>query len=248
MNDSVRILTLRPLASRRRKKTIGRAAVPVILAVSLAVLGVGAAPAAHAAPNESVKALDSDNAITDPAWFVKAYDEGFRLYVMATTTLGTCDPLERTQAQLRMALDAGLKIAVYTRDPNCWQVGITATGPYQDELQFFALDVEWGGAGVTQAMVDGVRSMGVRPVIYSGYAMWPAIVGESTEFSDVPLWDTNAGPVDYSQWSADYLTPAPVPYGGWNTTTTMRIGIQQSFGSLNGVNVDLNSFDASFLK
>jgi hypothetical protein len=40
-----------------------------------------------------------------------------------------------------------------------------------------------------------------------------------------------------------------VQYGGWNTASTMRIGIQQKFEhSLNGVPVDLNSFNASFLK
>jgi hypothetical protein len=98
-------------------------------------------------------------------------------------------------------------------------------------------------------MVDGVRAMGVRPVIYSGHAMWPAIMGTAaSDFSDVPLWDTNAGPLDFATWTADYLSPAPIPYGGWNTPGTMRIGVQQHFGSWNGVNVDLNSFDASFLE
>jgi hypothetical protein len=201
------------------------------------------------ASSTSVKVVDTTAAITDPAWFKKAYDDGIRLYVMHSTAWGTCDPWSRTQAQLKMALDAGLKIAVYTRDASCWQGGINAAGPYAAQLQFFALDVEPGSPAVTRQMVDGVRGMGVRPVIYSGSGMWPDLMSNSTAFSDVPLWDTNTSNLNYSTWTADYLAPAPVQYGGWNTASTMRIGIQQKFEhSLNGVPVDLNSFNASFLK
>ncbi|MEV7132045.1 PKD domain-containing protein [Arthrobacter sp. NPDC093128] len=219
-----------------------------VLAMILAVAGIASAPAAYSAPNPSVKVLDTANTITDPAWFVQAYNAGFRLYVMHSTAWGTCNPWYRTETQLKMALDAGLMIAVYTRDPRCWQGGISAAGPYQNQLQFFALDVETGSVPVTRAMVDGVKGMGVRPVIYSGSGMWPQIMNNSTAFADVPLWDTNAGSVNYSTWTADYLMPTPVSYGGWNTATNMRIGVQQKFNqTLNGVVVDLNSFDATFL-
>jgi hypothetical protein len=201
------------------------------------------------ASSSSVKVVDTTAAITDPAWFKKAYDAGIRLYVMHSTAWGTCDPWSRTQAQLKMALDAGLKIAVYTRDATCWKVGINEAGPYASQLQFFALDVEPGSPLVTREMVDGVRSMGVRPVIYSGSGMWPDLMSNSTAFADVPLWDTNTSNLNYSTWTANYLAPTPVQYGGWNTASTMRIGIQQKFEhSLNGVPVDLNSFNASFLK
>lgn len=197
----------------------------------------------------SVKVLDTTAAITDPNWFRQAYAEGFRLYVMHSTAWGTCTPWQQTQAQLKMALDAGLKIAVYTRDASCWENGIKAAGPYVSQLQFFALDIEPGGSLVTRAMVDGVRSLGVRPVIYSGSGMWPGLMGNSTAFSDVPLWDTDTSNLNYARWTADYLAPAPVQYGGWNTASTMRVGIQQKFEhTLNGINVDLNSFNASFLK
>ncbi len=197
----------------------------------------------------SVKVLDTTAAITDPNWFRQAYAEGFRLYVMHSTAWGTCNPWQQTQAQLKMALDAGLKIAVYTRDASCWENGIKAAGPYVSQLQFFALDIEPGGSLVTRAMVDGVRRLGVRPVIYSGSGMWPGLMGNSTAFSDVPLWDTDTSNLNYARWTADYLAPAPVQYGGWNTASTMRVGIQQKFEhTLNGINVDLNSFNASFLK
>ncbi|MFK4295937.1 hypothetical protein ABH924_001074 [Arthrobacter sp. GAS37] len=203
----------------------------------------------QAAPSGSVKVLDTTAAITDPNWFRQAYAEGFRLYVMHSTVWGTCTPWQQTQAQLKMALDAGLKIAVYTRDASCWENGINAAGPYMSQLQFFALDIEPGGSLVTRAMVDGVRSLGVRPVIYSGSGMWPGLMGNSTAFSDVPLWDTDTSTLNYASWTANYLAPAPMQYGGWNSAGTMRVGIQQKFEhTLNGINVDLNSFDAGFLK
>jgi hypothetical protein len=234
-----------------------------ILATLLTILGIAAAPAAFAAapkpsvtPNPSVKVLDSANTINDPAWFTKAYAAGFRLYVMHSTAWGTCTPWYNTMHQLQMALDAGLKIAVYTRDPNCWQGGIDAAFDpisgvdLRPKLQFFALDVETGGPVVTRAMVDGVKAKGVRPVIYTGSGMWPQMTNNSTAFADVPLWDTNARrSVNYNRWIADYLSPTPVAYGGWNTPTTMRVGVQQKFNqSLNGVVIDLNSFDAAFLR
>ncbi|GAA3310120.1 hypothetical protein GCM10017710_06080 [Arthrobacter ramosus] len=214
-----------------------------------AVVVPQAAAVPQTAPGGSVKVLDTTAAITDPNWFRQAYAEGFRLYVMHSTVWGTCTPWQQTQAQLKMALDAGLKIAVYTRDASCWENGIKAAGPYMSQLQFFALDIEPGGSLVTRAMVDGVRSLGVRPVIYSGSGMWPGLMGNSTAFSDVPLWDTDTSTLNYASWTANYLAPAPMQYGGWNSAGTMRVGIQQKFEhTLNGVNVDLNSFDASFLK
>jgi len=243
----MRRLTWKVLAPRGRCH--GRKRLAVALAVIPTLVGLTAIPVAQAAAaTPSILALDSDNEITDPGWFVQAYTAGYRLYVMATTSWGTCDPLARTQAQLKMALDAGLKIAVYTRDPNCWQAGITATGPLSTQLQFFALDVETGGSGVTRAMVTGVQGLGVRPVIYSGSGMWPEVMGDSAEFSDVALWDSDAGRVDYDGAIPDHLSPEPIPYGGWNVAGNMRIGVQQEFErSLNGVNIDVNSFDASFL-
>ncbi|ALV47132.1 hypothetical protein MB46_18200 [Arthrobacter alpinus] len=197
----------------------------------------------------SVKAIDSANIITDPAWFTKAYADGFRLYVMHSTMWDSCTQWEHTLPQLEMALDAGLKIAVYTRDPNCWEAGIAAAGPYVNRLQFFALDVEDGGVPVTRAMVDGVAATGVRPVIYTGSGMWGGLQGATADsFSDVPLWDTDTSAFPFESWQPDHLAPAPLPYGGWNTPGTMRIASQQQFEfNYNGVAIDLNSFDASFL-
>jgi hypothetical protein len=210
------------------------------------------AAAARSTAAPAVKAFDTTATIHDPGWFVGMAKRGFRLYILHSTKWGTCTPWPNTPAQIKMALDAGLAVAVYTRDPRCWRSGIRAARPYVDQLQFFALDVETDpGVRVTRAMVDGVRKLGVRPVIYSGWGMWANVMGRgSSSFSDVPLWDTDtSSPPDISNWSPDLSSPTPVAYGGWNTRVTMRKGVQQAFEvKVDGVAVDLNSFDASFLR
>jgi hypothetical protein len=199
----------------------------------------------------SVKAIDSANVIDDQGWFEAAYRDGVRLYVAHAVKWGTCEPWDKAEPQLAMALKAGLKIALYTRDPTCWENGIRAAGALRDRLQFFALDIESDpGVPATAAMVAGVRGMGVRPVIYSGSGMWPSIMRDAAAaFSGVPLWDCDARPDAHHDWAGNVMTPAPVPYGGWNTRANMRVGVQQAFEySLRGVAVDLNSFDATFLR
>ena len=199
----------------------------------------------------SVKAIDSANEINDQSWFDAAYRDGVRLYVAHAVKWGTCEPWEKAEPQLAMALKAGIKIALYTRDPNCWQNGIRAAGALRDHLQFFALDIESDpGVPATAAMVAGVRAMGVRPVIYSGSGMWPMFMREhAAAFSGVPLWDCDARPEAHREWAGDILSPAPVAYGGWNTHGNMRVGVQQAFEySMRGIAVDLNSFDETFLR
>lgn len=200
---------------------------------------------------DSVKAIDSANTVSDRTWFFRRKAEGVELYVMHSTLWGSCTPWSRSQAQLKMALDAGMKIAIYTRNPHCWSSGIDAAGPYVSKLQFFALDVETDpGLPVTREMVDGVKSKGVRPVIYSGSGMWPSVMGYgNADFSDVPLWDTNANLLEYPGWRAKLDTPTPVAYGGWNTTANPRVLVQQAFEvTVDGVKVDLNSVRADFLR
>ncbi len=98
-------------------------------------------------------------------------------------------------------------------------------------------------------MVAGVRAAGVQPVIYTGRGIWPSIAGtDAYKFSSVPLWDTDATYDRPSSLSASLSTPTPQAYGGWNVNGTMRVGVQQYFEyNLNGVKVDINSFDRAFL-
>jgi hypothetical protein len=200
----------------------------------------------------SVAAFDTTATINGTAFFQWMYARGFRLYIMHSTAWGTCTAWSQTQTQLKNALAAGLKVAVYTRDPTCWQGGIEAAGPYVSQLQFFAIDIETDpGIAATQAMVAGVESLGVRPVIYSGSGMWSAVQGfNDTSFANVPLWDTNVtGKVSSNTWIPDVTAPTPVAYGGWNTSANPRVMVQQAFNvTLDGVSVDLNSVDPAFLR
>jgi len=237
-------LETRRAMMRHRRKVV---AVMTALTVLESML-VAAEPATAAV--DSVKALDSAAMISNPRWFQDRFAEGFRLYILQSTSWGSCAAWPNAEPQLKMALDAGMKIAVYTRDPRCWAGGIGAAGPYVDQLQFFAVDVETDpGIPVTREMIDGVAAMGVRPVIYSGSGEWPAVMGASTAFAEVPLWDTNAAEVDPAGWAPNIDSPPAEPYGGWNTGGSPRVIIQQAFEvDLDGVRIDLNSVRADFLK
>ena len=201
---------------------------------------------------EVVKAFDRIGAAS-AQWYNDAYAAGFRLAVLSSNIWGQNAPWPQAPTQLELALDAGLKIAAYTRDPSWWKVGIEACAPYIDQLQFFCLDIESDpGVPVTRAMVDGVKSMGVRPVIYSNWSVWPLIMGADNEdFADLPLWDadTQGAHWDPATFTPTLTTPKPVLYGGWNTPPTMHIGLQQTENAyFNGVSVDISSFSADYLR
>jgi hypothetical protein len=198
----------------------------------------------------SVKAFDTTATIDSAAWFASAYKAGYRLYIPHTTKWGTDIPWPDAPGQLKMALDAGMMIAAYTRNPSWWRNGIRACAPYVDKLQFFCLDIETNpGVRVTETMVRGVTALGVRPVIYSGYGMWPEVMGgDVTSFRAVPLWDTDVTGAVPAGFTPNLNSPAPVQYGGWNTSANPRVGIQQGFDvNLDGVIVDVSSFSSAFL-
>ena len=196
-------------------------------AVALAPL---ACPVASAAG--TVQAFDTRHA-AGPGWYQDAFAAGYRLMVFSSNAWGRNQPSAATSGVLGMALDAGLRVAAYTRNPNWWRAGIEACGPHVGALSFFALDIETSpGVPVTRSMVDGVRGMGVQPVIYSGAHMWPAIMGNDTSFSDIPLWDARHGGGGF------------VPYGGWSGPVGTQLTEESS---LNGVPIDIDSFSASFL-
>lgn len=220
--------------------------------------GVAPAPTGPAA----VKALDTDQDNIPQSWFTARAAEGVKLFITAgtpwsvdgLTTLN--EPRYAIRDQFRMALAAGMKIALYTRNPNHWAAGLEAAGPYLSQLQFFAADVEPDpGIPVTQAMLDGIASRGVRPIVYAGAGFWADVQGSNTTaFAGYPLWDTNAvDTFSYTRWQANQsnlIEPAPIPYGGWNqpNEVNLRVGVQQLFDyMLGGVKVDLNMFNESFL-
>ena len=197
-----------------------------------------------------VKAFDTTAYIDSAAWFASAYAAGYRLYIPNTTVWGQNKPWPQAAPQLKLALDAGLMVAAYARNPSWWYAAIQACSPYTGKLQFFCLDVETSpGVRVTQAMVNGVTNLGVRPLIYSGSGMWTRVMGGNvTTFASVPLWDCQATSGVPANFTADVNSPTPQVYGGWNTPTNPRAGVQQGFNTnLNGVTVDVSSFNSTFL-
>ncbi len=198
---------------------------------------------------KSIKAFDSANIITDPVWFKKAYDSGLRLYIANVTDWGTCNQSAQAKTQIKAALDAGLKVAAYTRDPGCWENGIKAAGEYKTKLQFFALDVELSGKPATREMVNGIKAQGIRPIAYTSKTSWTGVQGNTVNsFTDIPLWDVSTSNISFANWTPNYMSPAPVAYGGWNVKGNMRVGVQQQFDYLlNGISINLNSFDQTYI-
>lgn len=218
------------------------------------------AETAVATTPRSVLALDSDTDNISQAWFTARAAEGIQMFVTAGTPWSVAgtetlnEPRMVIREQFDRALKAGMKIALYTRDPRHWAAGLDAAGDYISQLQFFALDVESDpGIPVTQAMLDGVAARGVRPIIYGGRWTWDGIQGATKDsFSRYPLWDTNEdSTLDYNVWknNPDFLAGPPSPYGGWNVDGNYRVGSQQKFDvTIDGVLTDLNSFDQAFLR
>jgi hypothetical protein len=198
---------------------------------------VALAPAAAKSADPTVQAFDTTAYVASPDWFRAMAARGYRLYIMHSTSWGTCTPWPEAQRQAADALAAGLAIAAYTRDPRCWRGGIEALGSLASSLQFFALDVETDpGIPVTPDMVSGVQALGVRPVVYSGSGMWATIQGgDDRRFSTLPLWDASS--------------EAPVEFGGWNTPANPRLLTQTALDvTIDGINVDLDTVSASLIR
>ena len=198
----------------------------------------------------SVKGFDTTASISSAKWFSQAYAEGYRLYIPNTTIWGQNEPWPQAAPQLKLALDAGMMVAAYCRNPSWWQAALRGCEPYVGKLQFFCLDIETDpGVRVTNAMVEGVRSWDVRPLIYTGSGMWaPVMGGNVTSFSSLPLWDCHVTGHVPANFTPNVNSPTPVPYCGWNTSSNPRVGVQQGFDTtLNGVDVDVSSFSAAFL-
>jgi hypothetical protein len=155
----------------------------VKLAAVAALGALGARGCVLGSPG-TVMAFDTRHS-AGPQWYRDAYAAGYRLMVLSTNVWGENAPLPEAPTLLGRALDAGLKIAAYTRDPRWYRTGIEACGPHIGALQFFCLDVEIDpGVPVTRAMVDGVRN--------------------DASFADVPLWDADharAGFASYGGWN-----------------------------------------------
>lgn len=201
--------------------------------------------------SEIVKVLQSGNVTHKPDWFKKAYDEGFRLYVVNATTGADCKPWDATESQLKAAMDAKLKVAVSINDASCWGKALKATGKYKKDIQFLALSVNTTTkVKLTRGMVDGVKKAGVRPVISTNSSDWAKVQGKSNQsFADVALWDTSTqGNFNYREWQPSVSSSGGVSYGGWDNQGANKVGLRVKPGYVfNGSKVTLSAFLDKFL-
>ena len=227
-------------------------------------------PVSTTNPLVVIKGFDT-TATANQAWFNSMAGDGFKVYLFDSVSWNSecangscsqpatsCTIWPNAQQQIQYAINAGMTVGVYNRNPECWHSGLTGLGSELKNVKFYVLDIETDpGIAPTTAMVNGVKALGVTPIIYSGAGMWPGITGNSTAFSNLPLQDTNVtGSVTYANWKPSLLTPTPQSYGGWNVLnntsptgyTNLRVAIQQSFGTtLFGQSVDLDSFSAAWI-
>jgi len=209
-----------------------------------------------------VKGFDTDASITQAQMDALAA-AGYRVYTLdsiawdsecATVASNPCVPRQActiwspATAQIQEALNAGLEVAVYNRNPQCWRAGLTGLGSYLADVRFYVLDIETDpGVAPTAAMVSGIAALGIQPVIYSFQSAWDSITGDSTAFSALPLWDSEVNTDVEANGAPPAGYPAlaePSPYGGW----TMAVAEQQTFNTVvDGVSIDDDSFSASWL-
>ena len=201
-----------------------------------------------------VKAVDTSTALTTP-WLKACWDLGIRL----VSVPGVASPPNGALnahlfSDVAAALDFGMAIGVYVRPPTRWEDVLNDLAPAGQEdltakIEWLALDVEpevGGPFPVTQAHIDGVVARGVQPIVYSGYGVWPGIMGQSTAFSDLPLWDTDAsnnnGQYTAANFPASMTARKQTPFGGWTDRFGWQCAFNVEFPTGSGVICDLDLF------
>lgn len=185
-------------------------------------------------------------------WFHRLKELGYEGFITASHTPWS-GPNPDCNLAFRRALNAGLWIGAYGRPVSRVTEALDTIAPeVRAQLKFFELDVEPEEDGVHPVKrwyVDGVKARGLRPMIYSGRGMWGDVMGDSTAFSDVPLWEFAA---DIEGWPKS-ITEAPINrFGGWNVPGNYRKGWQiRMLGELtviDGYPVDENVFDRQWIE
>jgi hypothetical protein len=216
------------------------------------------APTSTATPPATglYRALDTDfgaSGVQPQSWFDAARAAGYEGFVTTLHTYWDGRPRAWLPSHdaLNRALAAGMWVAAYGRPVSYWREALQhLPRDLRAQLKFFALDVEpepGTNVRVRRDDVDGVRSMGVRPVIYSGWGMWGDVMGSDSSFADVPLWDF-AG--DRRDWPASIIEAPMRAYAGWNVPGNYRVGWQvqmQTPAVLNGIYIDRDLFTRGFI-
>jgi hypothetical protein len=195
------------------------------------------------------------------SWFQQAKSQGYDLAILDIDSWGSefpdgnaADPgpgsgcaLSSTGlATLNNAIAAGLYVALYNRNLNCYQQTLKSLTPSETHgVSTYIWDVETQpGLIPTQAEISQVTSMGFQNALYT----WNGAVDNlGTSFISLPLlmeevnnWNTpNAGPPTSDYPSINAITP----FDGWTSADIE----QDSTGQLNGMSLDFDSVSAAWL-
>jgi hypothetical protein len=229
-----------------------------IIAGLAAPLDPRAATAISARPTTPavIRAFDAweEPSIMTEAWFQKAYQAGFRTFVVQDDIVLTPATSASTQAIVKAAEAAGLQVGAFTCSPEDYAAGISAFGGLP--MAFFAFDIEPGnGPGgsncngngsaivpVTAAEVAAVQADGIRPVIYSFPAGWQG----GSNFKNIPLWvSQDNSRITLNNWVPSLTYPPFSPtFGGW--TQSDLVAMQNVYLSYDGAMIDLDSMSANY--
>lgn len=195
------------------------------------------------------------------SWFQQAKSEGYDMAILDIDSWGSefpdgnaADPgpasgcaLSSTGlATLDNAIAAGMYVALYNRNLNCYQQTLRSLTPSEAHgVSTYIWDVETQpGLIPTQAEVSQVTSMGFQNALYT----WNGAVSSlGTSFGSLPLlmeevsnWNTpNAGPPATNYPDINTITP----FDGWTSADIE----QGSTGQLNGMSLDFDSVSAAWL-
>jgi hypothetical protein len=232
----------------------------------------------HAAPGApaAVKGLDEAGVSTGTgddftaAQWKKIAKAGFKVFITdpvdwssecsdgnCTEPVSTCTIDPAAVKQIQDAINAGLDIAVYTRNPGCLTAAITGLSSTQrQDLSFAVLDIETDpSVPPSESLVSDVKALGVTPVFYSYQSAWESITGNTTAYDGYALQDG-----EVPDWNATFPAPHPPgypslvtmpdPYGGWSGYADIEQ--QQCCTDVAGIRrssdqVDLDSVNAAWL-
>lgn len=219
------------------------------LTLAAALLGVGCSPST---PEGTLEGVDEDeNAIASEKfavdislWSGEVTDSEMRCWWdggVRHVIVGTQNPRISRQ-QLDMALDGGMTVDLYVYlywniDMKKQVADALALAAEYPEVGRLWLDVEEnpGGIGVTALKTklhDALDACGnVECGIYTGKGFWTSYMGNTSEFSSVPLW--------YAWYDLDPSTStwSTQKFGGWAAPTAKQW--QETYYC--GIDVDKNT-------
>jgi hypothetical protein len=244
-------------------------AVPAAGAAAVRAPAPAAAPAAVKGFDEAGVSTGTGDAFTTTQWTSIA-SAGFKLFITdpvywssecsdqwCTNPVNTCTVDPAAVTQIQDAMNAGLDYAVYTRNVNCLTKAIKGLGTsLEKHLSFAVLDIETDpSVPPSAALINGVKALGVTPVIYSDQGSWVSITGNTTAYRTYPL---NDGEVP--NWQVSFPAPYPPgfptlvnmpnPYGGWSGYADIEQ--QQCCAEIAGISnasdaVDLDAVNKAWL-